>query len=266
MSEQTGSFPAHGAIEAEIRNESGSVQVIASDTNEVAYTVSPGGGRDAEEAASKTTVEFDHNKLVIRTPRWRFGRSHDLDITVSMPTGSSAEVHTASAETDCRGTFDRLSVETASGSVDAQQVTGDARLKSASGSIEVDAVGGRAELRSASGNLTAGAIGRGDAETASGDISLGQVGGDVTVGTASGSIRIASLSGSAKLNGVSGDIRVGLAAGVAARLNMSSLTGDVRSELLVDDQRPTQGEPVDVSARTVSGDITIHSAATTASN
>jgi DUF4097 and DUF4098 domain-containing protein YvlB len=267
MSDQTGSFPANGPIEADIRNESGSVEVIAADTNEVTYTISPGGGRDAEEAAQKTTVEFDHNKLVIRTPRWRFGRSYELDITVGIPTGSSAQVRTASADAECRGTFDRLTVETASGSVDAERVTGDAQLKSASGSIEVDSVAGDAQLRSASGDLTAGAIGRGAAETASGDISLGQVAGDITAGTASGSIQIAALSGPAKLNGVSGDIRVGLATGVSARLNMSSLTGDVRSELLVDDERPAaQGEPIDISARTVSGDITIHSAAAAASN
>jgi DUF4097 and DUF4098 domain-containing protein YvlB len=266
MSEQTGTFPAHGPIEADIRNDAGSVQVTAADTTEISYSVSPAGGRDSEEAAEKTTVEFDRNRLVIQTPRWRFGRSYELDITVTLPTGSSAEVRTASAEANCRGTFDKLTVETASGSVDAEQVTGDAQLKTASGSIKVDTVGGRADLRSASGDVTAGAIGHGKAETASGDISLGQVGGDITAGTASGSIRIASLGGTANLNGVSGDIRVGLAGGVAARLNMSSLTGDVRSELLVDDQRPTQGEPIEISARTVSGDIVVHSAAAAASN
>lgn len=266
MYDQSGSFPAPGPIEADIRNDAGSVQVTAADTTEITYSVSPSGGRDSEEAAQKTTVEFDHNRLVIQTPRWRFGRSYELDITVTLPTGSSVGVHTASAEASCRGTFDKLDVQTASGSVDAERTTGDARLKTASGSIEIDSVGGRADLRSASGELTAGAIGYGKAETASGDISIGQVTGEITAGTASGSIRIASLSGPASLNGVSGDIRIGLAAGVAARLNMSSLSGDVRSELLVDDQRPAQGEPVDISARTVSGDITIHSAAAAASN
>jgi DUF4097 and DUF4098 domain-containing protein YvlB len=266
MSEQTGSFPAHGPIEADIHNDAGSVQVTAADTTEITYRISPAGGRDSEEAAAKTTVEFDRNRLVIQTPRWRFGRSYELDITVTLPTGSSVEVGTASAEASCRGTYDKLTVDTASGSVDAEQVTGDAWLKTASGSVRVDTVGGRADLRSASGDVAAGAIGYGKAETASGDISLGRVDGEVSVGTASGSISIASLSGPASLNGVSGNIRVGLAAGVAARLNMSSLTGDVRSELLVDDQRPAQGEPVDISARTVSGNITIHSAAAAASN
>lgn len=266
MSEQNGSFPAHGPIEAEIRNDAGSVQVIAAETTEISYRVHPADGRDSEEAAGRTTVEFDDNRLVIRTPRWRFGRSYELDITVTLPTGSSVEVHTASAEASCRGTFDRLTIETASGSIDAERVTGDARLKTASGSVEVDAVGGRADLRSASGELSAGRIAHGKAETASGDIALGQVDGEITGGTASGSIRIGSLSGPASLNAVSGDIRIGLCAGVGARLNMSSLTGDVRSELLVDDQRPAQGEPIDITARTVSGDITIHSAAAAASN
>lgn len=266
MSEQTGSFAAHGPIEAEIRNDAGSVQVTAADTAEITYSIDPAGGHDSAEAAAKTTVEFNRNKLLIHTPRWRFGRSYELDITVTVPTGSSLEVHTASADASCRGTYALLSVDTASGSVDAERVTGDARLKSASGSIEIHAVDGRADLRSASGDLSAGAIGHGKAETASGDIELGQVNGEITAGTASGAIHIGSLSGPASLNGVSGDIQVGLAAGVAARLNMSSLTGDVRSELLVDDQRPAEGDPVDITARTVSGDITIHSAAAAASN
>jgi hypothetical protein len=56
-------------------------------------------------------------------------------------------------------------------------------------------------------------------------------------------------------------VQVGVRKGVAARLDLSSLSGKLRSELPVEDTAPGGGAGLDLRARTVSGNILVTAAA-----
>jgi DUF4097 and DUF4098 domain-containing protein YvlB len=256
MHQETRNFPAATPIFVDISDGSGSVELRASAVDQVTVEVSGHHERTVREA----TIEFTDNVLRVSPRPQTSGSSHGLDIRVTVPERSSAKIRSGSADVRCAGTLQELRIGTGSGEIQAEHVTGDAELKSGSGGIEIDTVGGTAKLNSASGDVRVNSTIRAELGTASGDISARRVESSVHATTASGSIDISSLSGSAALRGVSGDVHVGLAPGLAARLDVSSLTGEVSSELAVSDEAAS-GDPVDIAASTVSGDISIRRAA-----
>lgn len=253
---RTESFATPEPISLAVSNGAGTITITATETD--TSTVEIHGGR----AVDDTTVEFTSGRLTVRSPEHRFGSSGSLDITIMIPNGSTAELKGGSADIAATGSLSRLIAATGSGDVRADHITGDAEVTCGSGSVDVETVTGTAKLHSASGDVRVTTVG-GDARitTASGDISVGRVGGGISANTASGDMSIESLSGAANLRGVSGDIEVALAPGLAARLDISSLTGDVQSQLSVSSDQPTEGAPVTISANTVSGDILVRRAA-----
>jgi hypothetical protein len=81
------------------------------------------------------------------------------------------------------------------------------------------------------------------------------------VHAASGRVRIdEARSGTVALTAASGDLRVGVAAGVVAHLDLFSHSGRVRSELPVDEVAPEGSAALEISARTASGDLLVTSA------
>ncbi|MGL6278212.1 MAG: DUF4097 family beta strand repeat-containing protein, partial [Gaiella sp.] len=76
------------------------------------------------------------------------------------------------------------------------------------------------------------------------------VSGDVTIDAAGG--------GDIRAQTVSGDVRIGVASGTAVWIDASSVSGDLESQLEVDDRPPEGAEPdspvYELRVRTVSGD------------
>jgi len=231
-------FPVNEPVDLQVRVPAGDVIVRAAATQTATVTLA-----GSERSLDATRVEFDEGTLSVITPdRLRLGRRGDLDVTVEVPEGSTCLVHTASADVSCTGELSALDVQTASGDVNAERVTGLARADTASGDVYL------------------GEAAEADLKSASGDVSVGRVTGPVTVNTASGDVRIAAASGGrTEARSASGDIVVAVAPGIGVYLDLSTVSGTVRSEL-----EPT-GESGDadmtLSCRTLSGDVEVLRAA-----
>jgi DUF4097 and DUF4098 domain-containing protein YvlB len=155
-------------------------------------------------------------------------------------------------------------VGVASGEVACDRVDGRLAVRSASGNVRFTEAGS-AEISSASGDVSGGGV-HGDLEvrTASGYIDVDRVDGSVFGRSASGDVRIDAVRhGTVELDSASGDLRIGIAAGSAAWLDVHSLSGDVSSSLDQSGPPDDGAEVVSIHARTLSGDITILRATTT---
>lgn len=257
-------FTAAGPIQADLRLPAGSVNVTATDTDKVSVSLTASSGA-GERLLGDTEVSFEGETLRVLTPKRTSIRGNaSLDLTVELPEGSSVRVQGASADLDFTGAIGRLNAHTASGDVRAERINGDVELTTASGDVRLEDATGDVRATTASGDITVNSAG-GDiiAKTASGDVWVGRAGQSVTAKTASGDVRIDSIaSGLADANTVSGDVTVAVVPGIGLYLDISTLTGDVSSDLDSDNSVAVEGEAtLTVSCRTVSGDVRLTRAA-----
>jgi DUF4097 and DUF4098 domain-containing protein YvlB len=120
------------------------------------------------------------------------------------------------------------------------------------------------------------ASGKVDVGKATGDVEVHAASGEVRIGVAEASVRVKTASGrvsieearqgTVDLHAASGDLRVGVRSGVVARLDLNTVSGRVRSELPVEDSQPEEGAPLEIRARTVSGDLLVVAASAQASD
>jgi DUF4097 and DUF4098 domain-containing protein YvlB len=220
----------------------------------------------AADLLDDVQVAFEDGQLYIRGPRGISYRPRDgLDLTIKTPAGSTCAAKTASAGLSCVGAVGALTVNTASGDVTAASVTGDVTVKSASGDVLLDTVSGELTLHTASGDTQVRQVGGAvRISSASGDVAIGYCGGSVTARTASGDVRLDGVaSGLVELNSATGDVRVAVIPGIGVYLDLSSLSGSVRSDLdEVDSPGGDAGAAVEIKARTMSGDIRVTKART----
>jgi hypothetical protein len=263
----TWEFPGSEPIEIFIEIAAGSVAVSGEPTAASGVTVRSGKhGPDDPLPPEELQVSFSGGRLEIAQPKsssWLRGRA-SLDLTVTAPAGSSCTVRTASADVSCVGDLAVLEGRTASGDVTAASVRGAATVNTASGDVWLEQAGGAVTVRTASGDVRLSRAGADVAVvTASGDARIGTVGGSVSVQTASGDIEIGSVrAGEVNAKAVTGDMSIGIARGAEVYLDLSSLTGDISSQL--EEAAGGEGVALRVMCRSVSGDITISRAAATA--
>ena len=261
----TQTFSTPGPVDLEIRNPAGTIEVTAADTDTSTVRVTPLNDA-AVDAADRVRVELsgDGRRLSVWAPdrRGPFGRGARLGITVTVPAGSRLTSRAASAELTCRGTLAEAEVHTASGEASLDEVTGRVEVHSASGGIRVGAAGALS-VRTASGAVRADrAAGDVDVHSASGRVHVGQAEGSVRVRTASGDIAVEeAIRGTIELAAASGDLRVGVRAGVVALLDLTTVSGRVRSELPVDDTPPVGGAELEIRSHTMSGNVLVTRAA-----
>jgi hypothetical protein len=262
-------FPAAGPIQASIRIAAGDVRVIAEQRDTVVVDVQPGTRGDAaEQAAANTLVEMSGNALIIETPQARgfiIRRTPPVNISVRVPLDSTLTGRSASADFMCDGRFGRCDLHSASGDVRIEYVAGDFSRRAASGDVQFGRVDGSASINSASGDIRGDSVG-GDfhAKTASGDINIEAIGGAAGITTASGDVTLGNLAvGDTRVHSASGDVVVGVAEGTALWMDLSSASGDTRSELPVGEvSSAAEGPALRVYVRTASGDIKIRRART----
>ncbi len=266
-------FPCSDPIDIAIDNwASGSIVLAGEPTDTVVVEVAPSPrSRDSyvlDQALDQVEVEFEDGQLFVRGPRYgSFRRWSGLDLTIRTPVGSSCAAKTASADLSCVGEVSRVTLNTASGDLTASTVTGDVTARSASGDVLLDQVGGDLIAHTASGDVRANQVdGAVRVNSASGDVALGYCARSVTTRTAAGDVRIgAVVSGEVELNSTSGDVEVAVVPGIGVYLELSSLSGAVRSDLdEVESAEATGpgGATVEIRARTLSGDIHVTRAST----
>jgi DUF4097 and DUF4098 domain-containing protein YvlB len=191
-----------------------------SDTGVQVLPADPSKSRDVK-AAAETSVSFDDGvlRISLEAKNQYFGPSGAVEVSVSLPTGSSVAVKAASVS--LRG-VGRL---------------GDVTVSGAHGSAVFD--------EAASLRLTAHA----------GDVSVGRLTGPAEITTGKGDIRIAeAASGNLVLSTQAGDITVGAAAGVSASLDAGTTYGRIRNAL-----RNEGAAGLTIQATTSYGDIDAHS-------
>lgn len=247
----TMTFAPPGPIRFVIEVGAGEIDVQATDRADVVLDVDVRKGPDPEvthgEAAGGTTI----------TIRARKTRRQQYGIRIGCPAGTSFEVHTGSMDMAARGEVGSIDFRAGSGDLVFERASGDIAVKVGSGDAVGEVVAGSFTMQSGSGDARVREVG-GDltVKTASGDIEAGRLGGDANVTTVSGDVRVEVLaSGLTHLRSVSGDIAVGVATGVRVFLDLTAISGDVRSDLTPSDSPAGNAPSLELHAATVSGDI-----------
>ena len=267
---RTASFPTPAPLDLRVRNAAGTIEVTAADTDTSTVEIEPiDDSAEARELVERGRIDLSSraDKLVVEVPERRglFSfRQPRVAVRVTVPTGSRVVTGAASADVHC---FGRL------GMVTAHTASGDIGIGDVDGPVEVHLQSGRLRVGSAAAITVRTASGAVDVGRASGEVQVRAASGTVHIGVAESSVRVQSASGRVAidearrgrvaLTAASGDLRVGVPAGVVAHLDLSSISGRVRSELPVEDVAPEEGAPLDIQARTASGDLLVTSAGPT---
>ena len=282
---RTETFETPGHVRLEIRVGAGVVRLETAAVMETTVVLEPLRNTHTRTAAvDNARIELrerggGHEVVIDARDRGRgLFRHAEVLVTVKSPNGTSVESKTGSADITGHGRFGSVEVETGSGDVEFDQIAGEARVNAASGDIQIGEVGGDARLNTASGDVQIRSIaGEAKLNTASGDVLVREVTGELSANSASGDILVrearSSVSlntasgdqeigkvsqGSVSLKSASGDLQIGIAEGSSLFVDARSRSGEVRSELPVSDVPPENGGPaVELSANTMSGDITV---------
>jgi hypothetical protein len=197
----------------EISNTAGSVEVTAWDRNEVEVTGELGEGSEKLEFFTKDNV----TRIKVVLP----GHSHradDSDLVIRMPVAHDLSVNTVSSDIVVSG------------------VRGAQRLQSVSGDLRTQASGEEVECRSVSGDVLVDGSGRKglvSITTVSGDATASRVAGEVNGNTVSGTINLGvGETTRSRLRSTSGDLTLTGRLSPDARLDIESISGDVRVDLV----------------------------------
>ncbi|MEV6213085.1 DUF4097 family beta strand repeat-containing protein [Kitasatospora sp. NPDC051914] len=276
------SFDTPEPISANTLVAAGSVRFTAGDRPDTVVEVrprDPGKDRDVR-AAEQTEVTCAGGVLTVKTKqRTLVGPSGAVDVTVELPTGSRVDVTGSWTQVVGEGRLGEVRVKTSSGdvrldttgplhltashgSITVDRIEGTADITTSSGSVRVGTVDGPAVLKNSHGTTTVGtAFGDLRVSGANGDIDIARAESSVTATTAHGTLRVADVAGgTVQLETAYGAIEVGIRAGTAAWLDVSSERGQVRNTL-TDSAPPEQAEDtVEVRARTRWGNIDVRRA------
>ncbi|HMQ33012.1 MAG TPA: DUF4097 family beta strand repeat-containing protein [Chloroflexaceae bacterium] len=249
---------------------------------------SPGAATQALERLDvELTPRGDTLFIEVRRPIGTIiGRAPYADLRIALPEGAAVEASvvsgdiavaevsgdltlgTVSGDLEARATSGRLVVTTTSGDLDvrdhrgpiaAESVSGDvrlagdledARVKTVSGDVRLDGATGRAEITSISGDLTVAGAGLAalTAETTSGEI-------EAVLGLAEGA--------TGRIGSISGDVQVRLLEPVSLRLDVTTTSGDLSTNLagLDEERRSLRGTVGDggaaLTVSTTSGDVVV---------
>jgi DUF4097 and DUF4098 domain-containing protein YvlB len=257
-------FDTPTGLALDITIVAGEIAVHATETTVTTLRID--GGRDTDDISiDLLPAGTAGHQLVVeqRTKRaWGiFSLGVDLDVDVTVPLGTTVTCDAGSSDVAIDGRIGSLGVRVGSGDLRFDEVDGDVTVKAASGDVKGRHVGGDVTVHGASGDVTVTRVdGALVMRTASGDLLVGEADGSVQVNTMSGDLQIRSLGGpSAELRSVSGDIDVGVPQGRGVYLDLSSLNGDVRSDL-ESGTTPATEPDLDLVASTVSGDVRVRRA------
>jgi hypothetical protein len=149
--------------------------------------------------------------------KWLRPQRHSATVTVSVPRKCAAQVGVVSATAVMSGMGARASVKSVSGGITLDGVTGDVDANTVSGAVEAQGINGKLNFNTVSGDLT---LADGWLE----HLDVNGVSGDVTA-----DLDLDPLGGM-QVTTVSGEVVLRLPAEADARVNLHSVSGDVRSE------------------------------------
>lgn len=260
----TRTFPLNGPINLQARLGHGSITVHAEDDlAEASVTLT--ALSKGSDIVDRIAVDMSGRTLSIIAPRkggvfdLPFFGNHGreaVDVVVTVPTRTATKITVFTADVTVRGRIGGADIASGASRIDLDCVDGDLRLRYGSGTCTVAEVTGAVEARSGAGSARFGRIG--------GSLTSGCGSGELEVDAVHGRVRSRSGSGSASLGAVyddvdlasgSGPVRIGLPAGQRARLDLTTGSGEVDSDLPISSAPLRKGRAITVRARTGSGDI-----------
>ncbi len=273
-------FQTSAPIRLRVEIPKGRVQVLAADIRETTVElVAMNGDSTALAWIAEAEVSQRGDEILVLVRKHGlafFGVGGAIEATIRVPAGSAANLSTGSGRITTDGRLGDVRAASGSGAITLAQVA-DAHARTGSGEITIAAASGSADAKTGNGRVTIGkvggnvriATGSGHAElacaagqahltTASGNIDIDEAGDRLEAFAASGRIRVRRADhGRVQAKSISGGVSVGVAQGVAAWLDLSTLSGRVRSDL------ESTGEPgpgersVELRLETVSGNIEV---------
>lgn len=217
------------------------------------------------KAVEETRVEQRGDTVVVEVPKrsgsW-LGREPRLRVEVRAPHGTSLAFTTASADVTAHGRLGDVRGRTASGDVTVPAAES-VRVETASGDLRIGDVAGDAELRSASGDVRVATVGGTlDANVVSGDLRVASAAQGGSAAAVSGAIELGAVTeGALTVRSVSGDVTVGVTRGSRVHVDVSTVSGDLKSDFdLGDSAAEGEGPMLDVRGKTVSGDVRLRRA------
>ena len=215
----------------------------------------PEGSSAEAEAVRQTRVDFTAGRLVVRTPKEIQLRNVPVVVSVQAPVGSHVEARSSSGDITVNGGAGRLNLHTGSGRISADQAEDKVQVDTGSGTVRLGPMAAGVRAKTGSGDVEVTAIGApSTVVTGSGDVWLGAVTGDVLARTGSGRVTIANAaSGELELHTGSGAIHVGVRKGSPAEVDLSSGSGEARSDLDLTTNPPESKPTLRIRGRTGSG-------------
>jgi hypothetical protein len=203
--------------EVRVRLISGSVAVLAT-TAQPSLEVSSVEGDPLHVTYEDGVLTVAHENLNWEgLLKWLRPQRHVATVTVSVPRTCRAQVGVVSAAAVMSGISARASVKSVSGEITLDGVTGDVDANTVSGAVEAQGINGKLNFNTVSGDLT---LADGWLER----LDVNGVSGDVTA-----DLDLDPLGGM-QVTTVSGEVMLRLPAEADARVNLHSVSGDVRSE------------------------------------
>lgn len=269
-------FETPGPAQLQVEIPNGRISLTARETPQTRIElVALEGDAAAREWIAEAEVGLVGDVIVVRNRyEWRRGRMGPIEATIEAPLESAATLATGNGDIEATGRLGRVSATTGSGDVRIAECAG-ARARTGSGDIRIDSSHGPLDAHSGSGDVTLGRVfgdvrvgtGNGDASlegaegaasltTGSGDIEVGEVGETLEAFSASGDVAVRCAGrGRVRARSVSGDVSVGVPKGVAALLDVSTLTGSIASDLEAGDPANEGERRIELTLSTVSGDV-----------
>ena len=254
------SFETPGEVTLDVRLPEGTVELETAAGSTATEVELDARGNDDEVRELRGGHEVIVHVGDRRRVGFGFWRKVDVRLSIRAPEGANVRAEVASADIRGRGGFGSVEAKAASGDVEFDQVAAEAKASAASGDVSLQSVGGAATVNTASGDVELGQIdGELSVKTASGDVAVEEAGSRVKVQTASGDQRIAAVTaGSVELQSASGDIKVGIRQGSNVWVDARAMSGDLSSELELDDEAPVDDAPlVELRATSMSGDVKV---------
>src|SRR5580704_3380025 len=200
-----------------VRLIAGSVAVLATD-GKPSLDVADISGEPLNVSYEDGLLTISHEHLTWEgLLKWLRPQRHAATLTVTVPRKCQTQVGVVSAAAVMSGISARASVKSVSGGITLDGVTGDVDANTVSGALEAQGINGKLNFHTVSGDLTLadGWLERLDANGVSGDVTA--------------DIDLDPLGGM-QVTTVSGEVTLRLPAEADARVNLHSLSGDVRSE------------------------------------
>jgi hypothetical protein len=260
------SFDVKGPITVDMRLSRATITVHeVPETQQASVRVLASEG--SADLTGRCTVELSGDTLRVSMPKMGFDGGHrhgrgrhadGVDIELSVPSRSGLRVRNFLGSVTVHGTTGDVDIASGAADISIDSIEGSLRVRQGTGRSELGFTRGAVVVRSGSGDVHIGeASGTVDVVCASGNLTVGLARERVRLRAGSGSAFLQLAAGDVDIVSGSGGVEVGLSAGQVARLDVATGSGQLRTDLPIDQQRPSGGSPITVRARTGSGDIKI---------